>query len=288
MRTAERWRAIELRAEEGRSVKEIARLRRRSVVRQPLGTRCRALTAERSEEIWIAPPRTAREASTTGQRRRKRRLAFQEHSGDSLLAVAKRCTRPAACSTGRRAGKSRNSRCTICNADPGSPRFFVRFLRTYFDVADERVRVTCNLLRRPRGPIKATSSNSGSTRSSCLDSRLSGAIVNVYSKYSPKKRKNKLPYGTCRLCVHSTAVVQSIFGSIQEYGGFERPSGSDDYLMRFVKRLTTVLPSIVTETEPVGGLALRAKRNRPAAAGAAGAEVGRAPSAPGSRSSPGR
>ncbi len=47
--------------------------------------------------------------------------------------------------------------------------------------------------------------------------------MNVYSKYSQKKRKNKLPYGTCRLCVHSTAVVQSIYGSIQEYGGFERP-----------------------------------------------------------------
>lgn len=47
--------------------------------------------------------------------------------------------------------------------------------------------------------------------------------MNVYSKYSQKKRKNRLPYGTCKLCVNSTAVVQSIFGSIQEYGGFERP-----------------------------------------------------------------
>jgi hypothetical protein len=47
--------------------------------------------------------------------------------------------------------------------------------------------------------------------------------VNVYSKYSQKKRKNKLPFGTCRLVVNDTHVVQSIFGSIQEYGGFERP-----------------------------------------------------------------
>jgi hypothetical protein len=30
-------------------------------------------------------------------------------------------------------------------------------------------------------------------------------------------------YGTCRLVVHRTRVVQSLYGSIQEYGRFERP-----------------------------------------------------------------
>ena len=49
------------------------------------------------------------------------------------------------------------------------------------------------------------------------------STVNVYSKHSKKKRKNRLPYGTVRVCVHSTRVIQSIYGSIQEYGGFERP-----------------------------------------------------------------
>jgi hypothetical protein len=36
-------------------------------------------------------------------------------------------------------------------------------------------------------------------------------------------RTNRLPYGTIRVCVRSTAIVQSIYGTIQEYGGFERP-----------------------------------------------------------------
>ncbi len=49
------------------------------------------------------------------------------------------------------------------------------------------------------------------------------STVNVYSKFSQKKRQNRLPYGTVRICVHSTHVVQSIYGSIQEYGGFDRP-----------------------------------------------------------------
>lgn len=53
------------------------------------------------------------------------------------------------------------------------------------------------------------------------------SIVNVYSKYSQKKRAGKLPHGTCRLVVHSPKIVQTIYGSIQEYGGFDRPAWLD-------------------------------------------------------------
>lgn len=49
------------------------------------------------------------------------------------------------------------------------------------------------------------------------------SMVNTYSKYSARKRVNMLPHGTCKLVVGDTQVVQSIYGSIQEYGGFNRP-----------------------------------------------------------------
>jgi hypothetical protein len=52
-------------------------------------------------------------------------------------------------------------------------------------------------------------------------------IVNTYSKYSQKKRIGKLPYGTCALVVHSTRIVQTIYGSIQELGGFTREAWLD-------------------------------------------------------------
>lgn len=48
------------------------------------------------------------------------------------------------------------------------------------------------------------------------------STINTYSKYSKKKRRNKLPYGTCRLTVSDTRLVQHIYGAIQEYAGFER------------------------------------------------------------------
>ena len=58
-------------------------------------------------------------------------------------------------------------------------------------------------------------------------SSLRKSVVNTYSKYSTKKRVNKLPYGTCKLVVNSTAIVQTVFGSIQEFSGVEHTEWLD-------------------------------------------------------------
>ena len=50
---------------------------------------------------------------------------------------------------------------------------------------------------------------------------LRAASVNRPSKAS-RWRRNVLPYGTARVAVHSTEIVQSIYGAIQVYGAFER------------------------------------------------------------------
>jgi hypothetical protein len=54
-------------------------------------------------------------------------------------------------------------------------------------------------------------------------SSLGKSTVNVYSKYSNKLRRNMLPYGTCRIAVYRTRIVQALYGAIQEFAGFERP-----------------------------------------------------------------
>ncbi len=100
-------------------------------------------------------------------------------------------------------------------------RFFVFFLRKYFDLRDEEIRITCNLFAdhvRRQHEIEQFWLDVAqlSKRSLCK------SYVNVYSKHSKKKWTNRLPYGTVRVTVNRTRVVQSIFGSIQEYAGFER------------------------------------------------------------------
>jgi transcriptional regulator with XRE-family HTH domain len=41
------------------------------------------------------------------------------------------------------------------------------------------------------------------------------------------ERKAAAARAACKLVVHRTRIVQTIFGSIQEYGGFERPEWLD-------------------------------------------------------------
>jgi hypothetical protein len=118
-------------------------------------------------------------------------------------------------------GKSRNG-VMFVNSDPEMVRYFVDFLRSYYDVAEDAFRIDCNLFadhaERQRDIEQFWLATLGLPES-CLRK----STVNTYSKYSQKKRQNRLPYGTVRVCVHSTAVVQSIYGVIQEYAGFERP-----------------------------------------------------------------
>jgi hypothetical protein len=107
------------------------------------------------------------------------------------------------------------------NSDPAMILFFARFLRICFDVPNEKFRIRCNLFANDslaQREIEQFWLDLLDLPQACLCK----SAVNVYSKYSKKKRKNKLPYGTCRVAVHDTQLVQHIYGAIQEYAGFDR------------------------------------------------------------------
>jgi hypothetical protein len=108
------------------------------------------------------------------------------------------------------------------NSDPAMVQYFVAFLRTCYAVRDEAFRIDCNLfadhLERQR-----ESSSSGSTRSTSPRLAFASRPSTCIRSTARRKRKGRLPYGTVRVCVHSTELVQQIYGAIQEYGSFERP-----------------------------------------------------------------
>ena len=87
--------------------------------------------------------------------------------------------------------KSRNS-VVFVNSDPDMVRLFVTFLREQFGVSDDALRVDCNLfadhLDRQR-EIESFWLERLELPQSCLRK----STVNVYSKYSQKKRRNRLP-----------------------------------------------------------------------------------------------
>jgi hypothetical protein len=112
------------------------------------------------------------------------------------------------------------------NSDPEMVRFFVGFLKTYFDVRDEDFRITCNLFA-DHEPRRREIERFWLNVAGLPDDALCKSKVNAYSKYSKKKRANRLPHGTVRVGVCKTQVVQSIYGAIQHYGGFRRDKWLD-------------------------------------------------------------
>ena len=161
----------------------------------------------KGNQVWSARRRAERARSQEeGRLQSRQRDAF--HAAGCMLYWAE-------------GSKERNT-LGLSNSDPEVLRFFLSFLRAYFAVPDEKVRLQCNLFAdhlERQEEIEQFWLDLLDLPRACLTK----SIVNTYSKYSQKKRMNKLPYGTCRLSVHSTAIVQHIYGAIQEYAGFDRP-----------------------------------------------------------------
>ena len=123
-------------------------------------------------------------------------------------------------------GAKQRNQLHFSNSDPDMARLFVRFLLTYFDLQPTDIRITCQLfadhLDRQREIEQFWLTTLDLPQMS-----LRKSVVNVYSRYSQRKRVNRLPYGTCRVVVSRTAVTQSIFGAIQEYAGITRQAWLD-------------------------------------------------------------
>jgi transcriptional regulator with XRE-family HTH domain len=224
MKTAEREQARKLRRECGVAVKEIARLVGVSQSSVSQWVRDVPLTPEQLEVLRQANPaynRQLRGANRNAEKGRARRTAFQEE-GRLLARLGEPFHAAGAMLYWAEGDKRSKNAARLSNSDPEVLRYFLRFLRTYFDALDAKLRITCHLFAdhlERQLEIEKFWLNTCELPETCLRK----SFVNVYSKYSQKKRKNKLPYGTCHLIVHDTRIVQSIFGSIQEYGGFDRP-----------------------------------------------------------------
>jgi hypothetical protein len=203
-------------------MKEIARLVGCALSSVSYWTRDISLTADQCAALRSRNPAINGQlvAAANAARARARRVAFQEEGrrfarrGDRLHASG--CMLYWA-----EGSKSRNS-VHFVNSDPAMVAYFASFLRAHYGVSNDAFRIDCNLFADHAArqfEIEQFWLDTLGLPRSCLRK----STVNVYSKHSQKKRRNKLPYGTARLSVHSTRVVQSIYGSIQEYGGFERP-----------------------------------------------------------------
>ena len=218
METATQMRARHLRCVEGRSVKEIAKLV--GVSQSSVSIWVRDIVLEEPLREALVERARNRRNRARSEYFRARRLAFQEDG--RILARTGDPVHASGCMLYRAEGSKSRNAVQFVNSDPAMVEFFGKFLRDFYEVHDDVFRIDCNLfadhLHRQQ-EIEQFWLDTLELPTTCLRK----STVNVYSKHSKKKRRNRLPYGTVRVCVHSTRVVQSIYGSIQEYGGFERP-----------------------------------------------------------------
>lgn len=114
---------------------------------------------------------------------------------------------------------------TFTNSDPDMVATFLSFLRARYRTSDRQVSVRLNVFLG-NGLALETIEAWWLERLRLPASSLRRAIVNRPSRASAGKRRT-LPYGTVRLTVNSTFVLQSIYGGIQAYAGVDRPEWLD-------------------------------------------------------------
>lgn len=220
VKTSERAEARRLRADEGKSVREIAATV--GVARSSVSRWVQDIELTEAQHASLLARNPIHNGQHEGARvrselARARRRSWQEEGreaarqGDALHA--------AGCMLFWAEGGKIRTQVELSNSDPFLVRFFLRFLRACYSVDDARVSITCNLfadhLERQREVEEHWLAVLELPASS-----LRKSIVNNYSRRSARKRVNVLPWGTCRLRVHSTELAQQLFGAIQEYGGF--------------------------------------------------------------------
>jgi transposase-like protein len=155
---------------------------------------------------------------------RAARLAAQEHGRE--LARAGHPLHLQGCMLYWAEGSKGRNAVVFVNSDVDMMALFVCFLGQCYEIPVEAFALSVNChVNGDRSAAEIT--DWWLSRLGLPPSCARAPTVNRPSSASRRRRGHVLPYGTARLAVHSTFVVQSIFGAIQEYAGFDRPDWVD-------------------------------------------------------------
>ena len=223
---AERAEARRLREIDGESVKVIAR--RLGVAPSTASRWVRDIELTPDQQASLATRNARFAGQNKGHRARRdnaraQRLAWQQ--AGRARAIEGDPLHRAGCMSHWAEGNKDRGRVVFCNSDVDMMRLFGRFLRECFGVADDRLTFYVNCFLG-NGLSLADIEAFWLDALALPRASLRKSIVNRPSSAS-RGRGRILLYGTGRVTLCSTEVAQSIYGAIQEYGGFERPAWLD-------------------------------------------------------------
>jgi hypothetical protein len=120
-------------------------------------------------------------------------------------------------------GAKKRNGIQFSNSDPHIVRLFRRFLTESLAIELDEILMSINVYTNNGLSIEQIEAYwlelLGLPRSSVRTHTL-----NHMPTSSSGRAKHRLPYGVCTLRVHSTWMVQHIYGAIQEYAGFDEPA----------------------------------------------------------------
>jgi hypothetical protein len=223
----ERELARSLRREEGLPIKDIAG--RVGVSVSSVSMWVRDVPVTREQELALdarnpIPNQQRNGAANNSRRCRDERRAAQAHGRE--LAGAANGAFIAGCMLYWAEGAKRRNSVVLVNADADLLNTFVRFLRRHYCVEDARIAFSVNCFLG-NGLTLGEIESWWLARLELPPTCLRKAVVNRASSASKGRKGHVLPYGTGRISVHSTFIVQSIYGAIQEYAGIDRPEWLD-------------------------------------------------------------
>jgi hypothetical protein len=120
-------------------------------------------------------------------------------------------------------GAKRRNGIQFTNSDPRMLMLFRRFLTDSLAVERDEIVMTLNVYTNNGLTIEQIEQH----WLEVLDLPTTAVrkhMLNHMPTSSSGCAKNKLPYGVVTLNVHSTWMVQEIYGAIQEYAGFDEPA----------------------------------------------------------------
>ena len=227
VKTVERALARTLRAEQGLPVKEIARRVGVSVSSVSLWVRDVPLSAEQEAVLEARNPvRNGQMRGARNNSARCRTLRRDAQAHGRAMARTRDADFVAGCMLYWAEGAKRRNQVCLCNSDADMLAAFVCFLRCFYDVPDDRVTFSVNCFLN-NGLSLPEIEDWWLGRLDLPRSSVRAAAINRPSSASQQKKHRVLVYGTARVAVHSTFVVQSIYGGIQEIAGIDRPEWLD-------------------------------------------------------------
>jgi len=220
MKPEKRIEARELR-KNGDTIKKIANTLGVSKSSVSLWVRDIELTPEQIKTLEQLNPIFNRQISGAKGRSDKARIErvkYQE--AGKLKAKENDALHQAGCMLYWAEGTKDRASCKFSNSDPNMLRFFIKFLSECYSVQKQQIRARINCYTNNGISIEEIElywSNMLELSKECFTK----STTNCLSTYSQQKKlKNKLPYGTVSLDVHNVALVQNIYGAIQEYANF--------------------------------------------------------------------